>query len=119
MLSDSESNPLVPLYQEMDNVYDGIEFLDAVNDAAETAGCRFLFEIPGTLFDQPDYRAAAVLYDRGDETGEKVFILYNKEFGTIQILSEAEVDGQALRFVDSYANVLCCLNQLDSTMQLQ
>lgn len=109
---------LVNLHQFLDDVPEDGDFLEHVIEVAKDAGCQFLFEVPGSLFEEPDYRAAAVIQDLDDEETQTIFILCSQEAGTIQLLHEVEVEPEVLGFVESYANVLLSLNKLETCHQL-
>jgi hypothetical protein len=112
------SSPVPMLYSSIENSDAGNEFLSTVIDAAQNAGCIFLFEIPASLFDNTDSRAAAVMYNGDGEKGERIFIVCNSSHDIIQVLSETEVAKSVLNFVDSYANVLLSLNSLETCQHL-
>jgi len=114
----SSRNQIVAFFQQVDRTDFKQDFLEFVSKTAKSAGCYFLFEIPGSLFEKPEYRAAAVVQEF-DELGEHlVFILCNQEKGTVEIYDEVEVPDHIMKFVSSYANVLTCLQQLESCNQL-
>ncbi|MDJ0614690.1 MAG: hypothetical protein QNJ29_13570 [Rhizobiaceae bacterium] len=111
-------NPIVSLFQEVERSDLERDFLELVSETANTAGCQFLFEIPGTLFEKPEYRAAAVVHEYDDLQDHVVFILCNQESGSVEIYDECEVSEQVTKFVGSYANVLTCLQRLETRKQL-
>ncbi|MCF6321984.1 MAG: hypothetical protein L3J32_09480 [Rhizobiaceae bacterium] len=86
-------------------------FSDAVTFAAEQAGCEFLFEVPGTLFDQDGGRAAVIrsCIDQRED-GEKpnciLYIIFDGEDGVIRILEEFEAPGSVQAMTHSYSRVL-------------
>jgi len=111
-------NPILALFQEVEKSDLERDFLEIVTSTAETAGCLFLFEVPGSLFGKPDYRAAAVVHAYDELHDHIVFILCNQADGTLEIYDEAEVPEYVTDFVGSYANVLIYLQELESRNQL-
>ena len=85
------------------------EFNHAILEAANNAGCEFLFEIPGDLFGFEETRAAAIKLNAFSEDDQLAFILCNADTGTIHVLSNDEVPSKVIRFVESYAAVLSLL----------
>jgi hypothetical protein len=81
----------------------GEKFLDAVNRAAENAGCSMLFEIPAILLGGKGDRAAAIACG---PTQDLMFIVFDSESGTISVISADEVPETVLDFTRSYAGVL-------------
>jgi hypothetical protein len=78
-------------------------FFDAVNRAAENAGCRMLFEIPAMLLHGNGDRAAAIACGAEEDI---IFIVYDSENGEIVVISANEAPGMVLDFTRSYAGVL-------------
>lgn len=81
-------------------------FTNSIIEAAQKAGCEFLFEIPANLFGFEETRAAAVRLNAFEDNDQLAFILCNKKTGQIHVLSNDETPNRVLRFVQSYANVL-------------
>jgi len=86
-------------------------FSDAVTFAAEQAGCEFLFEVPGTLFDQDGGRAAVIrsCISEGDNNEKPnciLYIIFDGEDGVIRILEEFEAPGSLQAMTQSYSRVL-------------
>ena len=81
----------------------GEKFLDAVNRAAENAGCSMLFEIPAILLGGKGDRAAAIACGPAQEL---MFIVFDSKTGTIRVISAGEVPETVLDFTRSYAGVL-------------
>lgn len=84
-------------------------FTNSIIEAAQNAGCEFLFEIPARLFGFEETRAAAVRLNAFQNDDQLAFILCNKSTGQIHVLSHDEIPDRVLRFVQSYANVLSFL----------
>ena len=120
LLSDDvlSNSLLVNLQNSLDNIPEDGDFLEHIIKIARDEGCQFLFEVPGSLFEEPDHRAAAVFQELDDEATRTIFILCSQKLGTIQLLNEVEVETEVLGFVESYANVLLSLNQLETRKQL-
>ncbi len=114
----ANKNPIVALFSQVENSDLERDFLEMVTHTAERAGCLFLFEIPGSLFEKPDFRAAAIVHAFDELEAHVVFILCNQETGTVEIYDEAEVSEQVTEFVGSYANVLTCLQGLETCRQV-
>jgi hypothetical protein len=81
-------------------------FTQSIIEAAQNAGCEFLFEIPASLFGFEETRAAAVRLNVFQGNDQLAFILCDKNNGQIHVLSNDEAPNRVLRFVQSYANVL-------------
>ncbi|MEM7291512.1 MAG: hypothetical protein AAF412_14260 [Pseudomonadota bacterium] len=104
--------------EAMENTDNDRDFLKSIVKVIQSEGCKLLFEIPGSLFNEPKYQAAAVLHLSAGKQPETVFVLCNRKNAAIQILNESDVEPQVLVFVDSYANVLASLNALESCKSL-
>lgn len=102
---DKASGPLMCLVN-FNNPHD---FSNAILEAADNAGCQFLFEVPAELFGHEDSRAAAVKLNASCEDDQLAFILCNTHTGIINVLSNDEAPARVIRFVESYANVLSLL----------
>lgn len=89
------------------------DFLNYVVGIAESAGCVFLFEVPGALFAQPECRAAAITHQKSLDATQRTFVLSNLETGIVKVLSEQEVDEKVMRFIDSYTKVLSSLKTVE------
>jgi hypothetical protein len=81
-------------------------FTQSIIEAAQNAGCEFLFEIPASLFGFEETRAAAVRLNVFQGNDQLAFILCDKNNGQIHVLSNDEAPNRVIRFVQSYANVL-------------
>jgi len=86
-------------------------FSDAVTYAAAQAGCEFLFEVPGALFDGEGGRAAVIRScvepkDDGTQGQCILYIIFDGEDGVIRILEEFEVPGSLRAMTHSYSKVL-------------
>ena len=114
----SVQNPIVALFQQVEQADLESDFLEMVANTAKSAGCMFLFEIPGSLFDKPEFRAAAVVHEFDELDEHVVFILCHQERGSFEIYDEAEVPDHVMGFISSYAKVLTCLQELESCNQL-
>lgn len=100
--SDKPSAALV-CHTDIKNPHD---FSNAILEAADNAGCQFLFEVPSELFGFEESRAAAIKLNARSEHDELAFILCDKETGVIHVVSNDEAPERVIRFVESYANVL-------------
>lgn len=114
----SLQNPIVTLFEHVEQADRESNFLEMVAETAKSAGCLFLFEIPGSLFDKPNFRAAAVVHEFDEMEEHVVFILCHQERGSVEIYDETEVPDHVMGFVSSYANVLSCLQGLESCNRL-
>lgn len=83
-------------------------FTNSIIEAAQNAGCEFLFEIPASLFGFEETRAAAIRLNTFKDD-QLAFILCDKNTGQIYVLSHDEIPNRVRRFVKSYANVLSFL----------
>jgi len=83
-----------------------VVFTNSIVEAAQNAGCEFLFEIPASLFGFEETRAAAVRLNTFENDDQLAFILCNKNTGQIHVLSNDETPIRVRQFVKSYANVL-------------
>ena len=81
-------------------------FNNAIVEAADNAGCQFLFEVPAEFFGFEESRAAAIKLNASHEENQLAFILCDRETGVIHVLSDNEAPSSVIRFVESYANVL-------------
>lgn len=81
-------------------------FTNSIVEAAQNAGCEFLFEIPASLFGREDTTAAAIKLNAYQNDDQLAFILCDKNTGQIHVLGNDETPNGVLRFVQSYANVL-------------
>jgi hypothetical protein len=93
-------------------------FYDAVSFAAEQAGCEFLFEVPGVLFDQDHGRAAvmrSLAQPQYPDQNRIIYVIFDGEDGIIRILEEFEVTGSTQDLVYSYSKVLEQLTDLPAT----
>ena len=88
------------------NINSQTVFTNSIIEAAQNAGCEFLFEIPASLFGFEETRAAAVRLNAFQNNDQLAFILCDKNTGQIHVLSNDEAPNSVLRFVQSYANVL-------------
>lgn len=79
------------------------QFFDAVNRAAENAGCSMLFEIPAILLHGKGDRAAAIACGPDQDI---IFIVFDSHNGEIVVISAAEAPATVLDFTRSYAGVL-------------
>ena len=100
--------PLVASKPPVEESDEPQEFHTAVENAAENAGCEFLFEIPGALFGTEGSRAAAIRMNP-ENFSKMSFIICDTKSGVIQVLDQEEAPARVSRFVKSYANVLCLL----------
>ncbi len=91
------------------------EFNNAILEAADNAGCQFLFEVPAELFGFEDSRAAAIKLNVYNEDNQLAFILCDRETGVIHVVSNDEAPSGAIRFVESYANVLSFFQKSTTT----
>ncbi|MCU0790473.1 MAG: hypothetical protein MUE79_05395 [Nitratireductor sp.] len=87
----------------LDEVPGTDRFFDAVNRAAENAGCKMLFEIPAMLLRGEGDRAAAI--SCGGEQ-DIIFIVFDSRNGEIVVISAGEAPETVLDFTRSYAGVL-------------
>ena len=92
-----------------------VVFTNSIIEAAQKAGCEFLFEIPASLFGFEETKAAAVRLNAFDDTNQLAFILCNKKTGQIHVLSSDETPNRVLRLVQSYANVLSLFKNSKTT----
>lgn len=90
-------------------------FIRSIIEAAQKAGCEFLFEIPASLFGFEETRAAAVRLSASQGNDQLAFILCDKKTGQIHVMSNDETPNRVLRFVQSYANVLSFFKNSDIT----
>lgn len=86
-------------------------FTNSILEAANNAGCEFLFEIPASFFGFEDTRAAAIKLNASNDDDQLAFILCDKGTGIIHVLSNDEAPRTVIRFVESYANVLSFLQE--------
>ncbi len=91
------------------------EFNNAVLEAADNAGCQFLFEVPAEFFGMENSRAAAIKLNAYHEADQLAFIMCDTDTGVIHVLSNDEAPSRVLRFVESYANVLSMLHNSNIT----
>lgn len=97
--------------QALLQVNEGDGFCDAVTFAAEQAGCEFLFEVPGSLFNQDGGRAAVIRscpkpVANGMQENCILYIIFDGDDGVIRILEEFEVPNSIQAMTNSYSNVL-------------
>ena len=107
----NSENALVALH----DINNQAVFTRSIIDAAQKAGCEFLFEIPASLFGFEETRAAAVRLNASQDNDQLAFILCDKKSGQIHVLSNDETPDRVLRFVQSYANVLSFFKNSDVT----
>ncbi len=91
------------------------KFNNAVLEAADNAGCQFLFEVPAGLFGLKESRAAAIRLNVFNERDQLAFIVCDTETGVIRVLSGDEAPTNVIRFVQSYAHVLSLLQESTTT----
>ncbi len=107
----NSENPLIAL-PDLNNQ---AVFTRSIIEAAQNAGCEFLFEIPASLFGFEETRAAAVRLNVFQGNDQLAFILCDKNNGQIHVLSNDEAPSRVIRFVQSYANVLSFFKNSDAT----
>lgn len=90
-------------------------FTNSIIEAAQNAGCEFLFEIPASLFGFEETQAAAVRLNTFENDDQLAFILCNENTGQIHVLSNDETPIRVRQFVKSYANVLSFFKTGDVT----
>ena len=100
-------------------VNEGDSFYDAVSYAAQQAGCEFLFEVPGSLFNQDGGRAAVIRSCPNNNGGDQLekcilYIIFDGDDGVIRILEEFEVPNSIQAMTHSYSNVLELLTNVAS-----
>lgn len=112
------SNPVISLFQHLsESDLDG-DFRELVTENGAKTGFLFLFEIPGSLFDKADFRAAALISTDNNNSERVLFVLCNQDDQVIEVYDEVEVPQNISDFVGSYANVLACLQSLESCGKL-
>lgn len=87
--------------------------LAEIRNAVEKNGAKFLFEIPGHLFEEDDSQAFVIFRPQSDG-GKHSFVVYNPESGTIRMLDHCDVPYKAQCFFGSYASVLACLSKIST-----
>lgn len=97
-------------------------FSDAVMYAAEQAGCEFLFEVPGSLFDHSGGRAAVIrscpdFKNPKDDEVCILYIIFDGDDGVIRILEEFEVPNSIQAMTHSYSNVLEHLAEMTPSLK--
>lgn len=97
---------------------DAGELMEQMIGYATRAGCTFLFEIPGHLFDAPGHRAAALVYVTSDRDPEMLYVLCDETDLSISVLTEHEASDDVEAFVRSYGGVLSVLNRLETVQAL-
>ena len=93
-------------------------FSDVVIYAAEQSGCEFLFEVPGSLFNREDGRAAVIRSCPTGSEGENciLYIIFDGDDGVIRILEEFEVPNSIQAMTHSYSKVLEYLSDLPGSI---
>ncbi|MEL7429506.1 MAG: hypothetical protein AAFN43_05860 [Pseudomonadota bacterium] len=109
---------LAQLDHQLDGLSSNSELLELVVSQAKERGWRYLFEVPGSLFDHPSARAAAMV-EFTDETRPAVVVLVCElSTGTIQIVEESGLEDEVIEFLDAYAGVLEMLDGVSAEKKL-
>ncbi len=103
--------PAALLSLEMNDFGGDDDFLDAIESAADRAGCEFLFEIPAALIDEEGSKAAALRFEDRDQP-IYCFVVASAQAGNIKVIQDCEVDQAVYDFVHSYSHVLSLMGDL-------
>lgn len=82
------------------------DYKSAIAEAARNSGSRFLFELPGAMFGFENSIASTVTLDGDNQFERLAFIIFDQDTGMFNIISEDEAPESAMRFVQSYVNLL-------------
>lgn len=93
--------------------------IDVIRETAEDVGADFMFEIPGLLLEEGDVDACVIKRPNDDETEpdgwKHVFVVFNRQHATIQLLDFFDVPEKAQAFFCSYTSVLTRLSKISAT----
>lgn len=117
-LSRIGSGFLAGLDRQLDGLDNNSQLLELVVSQAKEHGWHYLFEVPGSLFDHPSARAAAMVEFTDEKHPGLVVLVCELSTGTIEVLEENGFDEHVIEFLDAYAGVLEMLNGVSSGRKL-